>query len=289
MWFEKIPAMIGVLFVLLAGCSSKRLVVSTDAAVDKEAGGSNLPDVAGGHDDLPAGETGSETGTDATVDSGGVVPRQEVGDIDATETGARDMADAGADEAGTAIETGRVVDTGQPEVCTGIVCAVDFPCPPDRVSSCFHGNPKVILTYATVGCAEICGTPCCSGAQCRSKTQDCPAGTACAYPSPPTTASGTKAACFDEAKTCGGVDNKPCPAGQYCEHFETLCSGSSCPSSASVCSEVAAGILGTCMPKRDSSQCDITSPLCGCDGQTYQNECARQIANAALAHAGACP
>jgi hypothetical protein len=305
--------------------------VSPDAAVNRDASGPNANDSVAGSDDVPsAGEKevggGDREATgaakDSTSDIAAVLQGQEAGGLETAATGGRDLAEAGGtsevggaketgdaseaggaseagdaketggtSEVGTAREAGGAIETGGPEVCTGIVCNVDFPCPPDRPSSCARGNPKSIVNYVTVGCAEVCGTPCCSGATCQGRSQDCPSGTACAYPSPPTTALGAKAQCFDESRTCGGADNKPCASGQYCEHFETLCSGSSCPSPASACSEIKAGVLGTCMPmpRYDSTECIVANPVCGCDGVTYENECARKAANAAMAHRGACP
>ena len=324
-----LTAMVVALVMTVGCGGGKKLVVSPDAAVAKDVNGPGATDATPGRDDVAqAGgrETGgADTEETAAADAANdpAVPGPETG-RDSAETVGRDSVEsrpasevasagetaasketgdtgdaAGASETGDAKETGATAevgageagskpDTGAPEVCTSY-CNVDFPCSADRVPACARGNPKAIVNYVTVGCEEICGTPCCSGAQCQGRSQDCPAGTACAYPSPPTTALGAKAECFDEARTCGGADNKPCPSGQYCEHMETLCSGSNCPSSTSACSEVLAGSLGICAPLPASSTCDTTDPLCGCDGVTYQNECARKVANAARAHRGACP
>jgi len=312
-----------VVLLLITGCSDSRKTVGLpDAAVKKDVSSFTSTDVAAGHDDVlqiggkeAGGADTEETGAvkDSPTDLADILQEQEVGGREAGETVGRDVTEAvgakevgggketedgsevgSASEAGTreadaATDTSSTMETGGPEVCTRITCNVDFPCPADSVPSCARGNPKSIVNHVTVSCAEICGTPCCSGAQCQGRPQDCPSGTACAYPSPPTTALGAKAECIDQARTCGGADNKPCLSGQYCEHWETLCTGSNCPSSTSACSEVAAGSLGTCMPLTASSECEITSPLCGCDGATYENECARKIANAARAHTGACP
>jgi hypothetical protein len=250
---------------------------ATGAPEVAEAGGAS--EVGGESEAGDAKETGGES---EAGDTRGTRGPSEAGD--AKETG-------GTSEAGTAREAGGAIETGGPEVCTGFICNVDFPCPADQPPSCARGNPKSIVNYVTVGCEEICGTPCCSGAQCQGRSQDCPSGRACAYPSPPTSASGAKAECLDEARTCGGADNKPCSSGQYCEHFEALCAGSSCPSPTSACSEVKAGVLGTCMPMplSASTECTVTNPVCGCDGATYENECARKAVNAVTAHRGACP
>jgi hypothetical protein len=175
-----------------------------------------------------------------------------------------------------------------PEVCTQITCNVDFPCRGDQQPACGWGNPSVINNYVTVDCAEICGTPCCSGAQCLPRPQACASGALCAYPSPPTSARGAKAECIAETRTCGGAEHKVCPSGQYCEHPETLCTGSDCPSATSACDGIEAGGLGICTTLPDSSTCDTVNPVCGCDGVTYENECARKAASAARAYTGAC-
>jgi hypothetical protein len=91
-------------------------------------------------------------------------------------------------------------------------------------------------------------------------------------------------------QTCGGSQNNPCPTGQYCEQFGLLCDGSGyCPDNLSACGYVNSGGLGTCRPLPTSAQCSgQTEAVCGCDGVTYANDCARISANAAWAHSGAC-
>ena len=175
-----------------------------------------------------------------------------------------------------------------PIVCTGFTCSVDFPCAPDQQTTCVANDPKSIYRYETWSCERVCGTPCCSGATCRGQTESCPAGTACAKPTAPTSGTSANAECIDEARTCGGVDNKQCAIGQYCEYPETLCTASSCPSATHVCDGIKAGGLGICTMLPDSSECTTADPVCGCDGVTYKDECTRKAANVALAYKGAC-
>lgn len=69
---------------------------------------------------------------------------------------------------------------------------------------------------------------------------------------------------------CGGIAGFRCPAGETCDIH-------GCWPDAS----------GTCVPAPGT--CDTRfDPVCGCDGTTYGNDCARLAAGVALDHAGAC-
>jgi hypothetical protein len=295
-----------VTFAWLAGCGGSHPAASRDAEAKKDVTSADTRDVfAAAEDDRGARDTSADV---VEVPQGPETRSSDVAEKDtvpgvgmdtwilaevggASEAGGADVGDAkeigGTTEAGSGSEAG-VKDGGGPEVCTQITCMVDFPCAADQPPSCAYGNPRAIVSYETVSCAVVCGTPCCSGAQCRSMSRDCPSGTACAYPSVPTSALGAKGECLDEARTCGGADNITCPTGQYCEYFQTLCSGSNCPGYAGVCDKIKAGDLGICTTSPAYSTCDTTNPVCGCDGKSYENECARKFANMARAYTGAC-
>ena len=77
-------------------------------------------------------------------------------------------------------------------------------------------------------------------------------------------------------KTCGGKAGITCSTGQFCDL-------------ASNCG-VIADATGTCMPTGVTVACPGTYiPVCGCNGQTYSNDCARTVAGVLKASDGSCP
>ena len=74
-------------------------------------------------------------------------------------------------------------------------------------------------------------------------------------------------------ETCGGLLGKACSAGRYCDLPEGTCG--------------AADQMGLC--KIPPHACpDVWAPVCGCDDETYGNDCERQAAGASKLHDGAC-
>jgi hypothetical protein len=73
-----------------------------------------------------------------------------------------------------------------------------------------------------------------------------------------------------EPNECGPFPDGACPEGQVCDiHFCGLGAG------------------GVCVPAPDACA-EIYAPVCGCDGETYGNDCERLMAGTALDHEGTC-
>jgi hypothetical protein len=74
--------------------------------------------------------------------------------------------------------------------------------------------------------------------------------------------------------TCGGFIGTPCAAGEYCDvTILNACGGADLP--------------GVCKTLTDFCTANY-DPVCGCDGKTYSNDCARVNAQVQLDYKGEC-
>jgi Kazal-type serine protease inhibitor-like protein len=83
----------------------------------------------------------------------------------------------------------------------------------------------------------------------------------------------TGASAVGVGQACGGFAGIPCNGGLYCEFPAGQCGRFD--------------MMGVC--RRKPTICNrIFMPVCGCNFQTFSNDCERRAAGVSLAHAGRC-
>lgn len=74
-------------------------------------------------------------------------------------------------------------------------------------------------------------------------------------------------------QACGGPTDAACLENEYCQHAQGDCDSGETP--------------GECRGRPEVCA-EIAAPVCGCDGQTYGNECEAQAAGVNIRSTGAC-
>jgi hypothetical protein len=151
------------------------------------------------------------------------------------------------------------------QIC-GTVLGSPLDCPPDQYCMFPNGDCDA-LTGVCREFPEVCPLifdPVCG---CDGETYSNPCFAASAGVS-----IDHEGACNDPPEFCGGIAGFPCPNGQFCQTPPGQC----CCDIPGVCTDI-------------PDLCPLVfAPVCGCDGQTYDNPCFAASAGVSIDHTGPC-
>jgi hypothetical protein len=215
-----------------------------------------------------AGESGSETG--GTTSSGG----RAIGGSTSTGGAVSTGGSSGSVNTGGSLNTGGAVTTGGSggsgggTVCGGLLgahCADGQFCDFPATALCGAADGTGICREIPEACQDIYDPVC----GCDDQTH----GNAC-YAKMAGVSVASEGECESSTEPCGGLAGGSCPEGLYCEYPPDAMCGR-------------ADGTGVCQVIPEA--CDLVySPVCGCDGNTYGNECEANMAGISAETDGEC-